>query len=136
MSFFIALAFGCRSSPEWKPRILVVIPRSGKSRAPAAWHPCKLTMILYNDTIEPMGKHEKTLSAIFGEPLRSNIKWRDIEALFKHLDAEVTEGSGARVRVALNGVRATFHRPHPKPETGKGALISVRRFLSEAGVKP
>jgi len=34
----------------------------------------------------------------------------------------------------LNGVRAVFHRPHPKKETDKGAIVSMRRFLLEAGV--
>ena len=62
--------------------------------------------------------------------------WRDIEALFMALGAEVTEGSGSRIRVALHDVRAVFHRPHPSPETNKGAVKSVRRFLQEAGVTP
>ena len=51
------------------------------------------------------------------------------------LGGEVSEGSGSRIRVALNGVRAVFHRPHPEKETDKGTLKSVRRFLLEAGVK-
>jgi hypothetical protein len=79
-------------------------------------------------------KHQKTLAAIFEKPLRSNILWKDIEALFDALGAEVTEGRGSRVRVALNGVRAVFHRPHPEKETDKGALRSVQKFLIEAGV--
>ena len=51
------------------------------------------------------------------------------------LGAELSEGSGSRVRVALNGVRAVFHRPHPQRETDKGAVKSVRRFLQEAGIE-
>ena len=62
--------------------------------------------------------------------------WRDIEALFLVLGAEISAGSGSRVRVALHGVRAVFHRPHPQPEINKGAVKSVRRFLQEAGVTP
>lgn len=81
-------------------------------------------------------KHRKTLAAIFEDPVRSNINWNDIEALFKALGAEVTEGRGSRVRVALNGVKAVFHRPHPEKETDKGTVKSVRRFLLEAGVVP
>jgi hypothetical protein len=81
-------------------------------------------------------KHEKTLRAIFEEPTRSNIDWKDIEALFNACGAVITEGRGSRVRVALNGVRAVFHRPHPENETDKGALKSVQRFLLEAGVHP
>jgi HicA toxin of bacterial toxin-antitoxin, len=83
-----------------------------------------------------MTKHEKTLAAIFAEPTRANVKWRDIESLFEHQGAEISAGAGSRVRVALNGVRAVFHRPHPQPDTDKGQLKSVRRFLTEAGVTP
>ena len=40
------------------------------------------------------------------------------------------------MRIVLRGVRAVFHRPHPKRVTDKGALTSVRRFLENAGVDP
>lgn len=81
-------------------------------------------------------RHQRTLEAIFKLPVQSGVVWKDIEALLRHLNAEITEGAGSRVRFALNGVRATFHRPHPKKETDKGALVSVRRFLENAGIKP
>ena len=81
-------------------------------------------------------KHRKTLEAIFEKPERANIAWRDIETLFVALGAEISEGSGSRVRVALKEVRAVFHRPHPRKETNKGAVKSVRRFLEAAGAKP
>jgi hypothetical protein len=82
------------------------------------------------------GKHQATLRAIFADPVRANIVWRDIEALLGACGAEIGEGDGSRVRIALNGVRAVFHRPHPKKETDKGAVKSVRRFLYEAEVRP
>lgn len=81
-------------------------------------------------------RHQKTLDAIFDDPVLANIAWIDIEALLIVLSAEISEGSGSRVRVALNGVRAVFHRPHPQKETDRGMVKSVRRFLQEAGVKP
>jgi len=81
-------------------------------------------------------KHYITLEAIFEKPERANIAWRDIEALFITLGAEITEGSGSRVRVALKNVRAVFHRPHPQKEANKATVKSVRRFLEAAGVKP
>ena len=81
-------------------------------------------------------KHRKTLEAIFEKPEQANIAWRDIEALLIALGAEISEGSGSRVRVALKDVRAVFHRPHPRKETNKGAVKSVRWFLEAAGVKP
>ncbi len=81
-------------------------------------------------------KHQDTLQAIFEDPVRSHIAWRDIEHLLTAVGAEIEEGAGSRVRLALNGVRAVFHRPHPQKETDKGAVKSMRRFLSEAGVTP
>lgn len=80
-------------------------------------------------------KHKKTLQQIFQNPVQVGVVWRDIEAMLVALGAEISEGSGSRVRIALNNVRAVFHRPHPKKETDKGALVSMRRFLKEAGVK-
>jgi hypothetical protein len=81
-------------------------------------------------------RHRHTLAEIFKNPVPSSIKWSDIEALLNALGAEVSEGNGSRVRIALNGVRAVFHRPHPQPTTDRGAVKSMRRFLTEAGVKP
>jgi hypothetical protein len=81
-------------------------------------------------------KHRSMLEAVFDDPVRSNIAWRDIEAMLEAAGAEITEGRGSRVRIALNGVRAVFHRPHPQKETDKGAVRSMRRFLTEAGVTP
>ena len=59
-------------------------------------------------------KQRQTLQRIFEKPTRSDISWNDIESLFIAFGAEVTEGKGSRVRVALNDVRAVFHRPHPQ----------------------
>lgn len=81
-----------------------------------------------------MNRHQRTLEAIFEK--RANILWSDIESLLLNLGADITEGSGSRVRVALRGVRAVFHRPHPQKETDRGAVGSMRRFLVEAGVDP
>ena len=53
-------------------------------------------------------KHRKTLGALFSDPVRANIPWADIEALLLALGAEREEGSGSRVRFALNGIRAVF----------------------------
>jgi hypothetical protein len=81
-------------------------------------------------------KQQQTLDKIFERPDRSDIPWANIEVLFVALGAEISEGSGSRVRIALNDIRAVFHRPHPERVTNKGAIKSVRRFLQEAGVRP
>ena len=79
-------------------------------------------------------KQRKTLELIFKNPTSPNVRWNDIETLFIGFGGEISEGSGSRVRIALNGVKAVFHRPHPQKVTDKGALISVRKFLQNAGI--
>lgn len=81
-------------------------------------------------------KHRQALQAIFEDAVRSNIAWRHVAAMLKAAGAEITEGTGSRVRIAVNGVRAVFHSPHPRKETDKGAVKSMRRFLTEARVTP
>jgi hypothetical protein len=65
---------------------------------------------------------------------RANIPWPDIEKMLRHYGANLSEGRGSRVRIALNGIRAVFHRPHPQKETDRGAVAAMRRFLVEAGL--
>ncbi|MDR1162803.1 MAG: type II toxin-antitoxin system HicA family toxin [Candidatus Accumulibacter sp.] len=81
-------------------------------------------------------KNRKTLEAVFADPVRSGIKWADVEALFVACGGVLEEAQGSRVCVEINGVLAHFHRPHPQPDTDKGAVKSVRRFLENAGVVP
>ncbi|MBP7949289.1 MAG: type II toxin-antitoxin system HicA family toxin [Verrucomicrobiales bacterium] len=81
-------------------------------------------------------RQRDTLTQIFRNPVLASIPWSEIESLLKALGAEISEGRGSRVRIVLNGVRAVFHRPHPQPTTDKGAVKSVRRFLTEAGIQP
>ncbi len=64
-------------------------------------------------------KQSQTLKAIFTLPIRSDIKWTDIEVCFKALGAKVAQGRGSRVRVSLNGVKAVFHEPHPEKRDGQ-----------------
>jgi hypothetical protein len=80
-------------------------------------------------------KQRQTLERVFETPVRSDISWADMEKLFRALGAELTEGRGSRIRVALSGVRAVFHRPHPERVAGPSTIRSVRRLLSEAGVR-
>lgn len=83
-----------------------------------------------------MAKHEWTHKAVFASPVRANIKWADVEALFIHLGATLEEGEGSRVYFLLNGVGSTFHRPHPEKEAHKYTVRSVRKFLLLAGCRP
>lgn len=88
------------------------------------------------DPYDLNSKQQRTLESIFTTPIPSDILWVDIERLFIALGATVQQGKGSRVRVALNGVKAVFHEPHPQRETVKGAVKSVRTFLEAAGIEP
>ena len=81
-------------------------------------------------------KQQKTLSLIFARPVSGNVKWKDIEQLFIELGAELSEGEGSRIGVRLFNERRVFHRPHPSPDTDKGAVSSIRRWFESNGVKP
>ena len=81
-------------------------------------------------------KHQKTTELIFARPTSGNIKWRDIESLLVYLGAEVSERQGSRVGIRLFEERRVFHRPHPSPNTDKGAVTSIRKWLAENGVTP
>ena len=59
-------------------------------------------------------RHRETLNKIFQTPVPPSLEWRNIEALFLALGAIAVEGRGSRVRFELNGVVATFYRPHPE----------------------
>nr|WP_309475822.1 MULTISPECIES: type II toxin-antitoxin system HicA family toxin [unclassified Pseudomonas] len=50
--------------------------------------------------------------------------------------ARVIEGRGSRVRFELNGVIATFHRPHPDKDAKPYQIRDARYFLEQAGVTP
>jgi hypothetical protein len=81
-------------------------------------------------------KHNKTLELIFSRPVSGNIKWKDIEALFLELGAEVSEREGSRIGVILFHECRVFHRPHPSPNTDKGAVASIREWLKINEVMP
>jgi len=81
-------------------------------------------------------KHRKTLELIFSRPVSGGIKWDDIEAMFVALGAEVSEREGSRVAVVLFNEVRVFHRPHPTPDTDKGAVSSIRKWLESHGVTP
>jgi len=80
-------------------------------------------------------KHARTLDLIFNRPASGNVKWPEVEALFKELGATIAEAEGSRVTVVLFGEVRVFHRPHPRPDTDKGAVASIRKWLEFHGVK-
>jgi hypothetical protein len=67
-------------------------------------------------------KHQRTLELIFSRPVSGNVPWKDIETLFLELGGDVTERAGSRVATS--------------PDTDKGAVASIRKWLEEHGVMP
>lgn len=80
-------------------------------------------------------KQLKTYRAVFSDPDRASIPWRDIESMFVGLGAEVVRGAGSRVQITLNGVRAVYHRPHPQKEAKRYVVRDVRAQIVEAGAE-
>ena len=81
-------------------------------------------------------KHQRIVELIFSRPTSANVQWRDVESLFLELGAEIEERAGSRVSVYLFGEVRVFHKPHPSPNTDKGAVASIRKWLEQHGVEP
>ena len=81
-------------------------------------------------------KHQKTLQTIYALPTAKGLPWKDLEALFVALGAEVIEGDGSRVKFVLNNKVIRYHRPH-KPKTARAYQVELaREFLESMGIKP
>lgn len=78
-------------------------------------------------------KQKNTLDQLFKAPTPQGIKWSE---MIKALGGEIKEGRGSRCKFLLNKSIASFHRPHPSPDTDKGAVENVRDWLTSIGVKP
>lgn len=81
-------------------------------------------------------KQRKTLEAVFGEPVNGNLIWRDIESLLVGVGLQVIEGTGSSVMFEKDGLRVTFHRPHPQKEALRYRVKDARQFLENLGVRP
>ncbi len=81
-------------------------------------------------------KHQKTLVAVFDRPTQANLPWSNVERLFKAVGAEVSEGSGSRVRIKWGDQVKTFHRPHPGKEARRYAVEAAREFLRAHDITP
>ena len=60
----------------------------------------------------------------------------DVEALHSVPATPSFPSGHVAVAVVLYGEVRVFHRPHPSPQTDKGAVASVRRWLEQHGVTP
>jgi hypothetical protein len=81
-------------------------------------------------------KNRKALKAIFADPVNGNRDWRDIEALLVAVGCRIVEGKGSIVTFEKDGVRATFHRPHPDKASLRYRVKGARDFLTQLRIKP
>jgi hypothetical protein len=79
-------------------------------------------------------KHRKTLHALFAHPEPANLSPTDIEHVLTELGAEISERSGAKFAVTLNGHTANFH--HASHSLPKDEVRQLRSFLETAGIDP
>lgn len=81
-------------------------------------------------------RHRRTLEAVFRDPVSATIVWADVERMLVHHGATITERSGSRIFVMLDGHPAMFHRPHPQKEAREYQVREVRALLTLAGITP
>ena len=79
---------------------------------------------------------DRTRSAVFANPIRGGLPWREVETMLDVLGAGKAEMGGSTVAFTLGTVRAVFDRPHPRRECGIGLVKRVRQFLINAGHAP
>ena len=79
-------------------------------------------------------KHRNVLNQIAAA--NPGTDWDDVEALLKHLGAEMVEGSGSTVTFFVGRARErhlTIDRPHPRRHCGRGLVRRIRSFLRSTG---
>ncbi|KAA0216345.1 MAG: type II toxin-antitoxin system HicA family toxin [Lautropia sp.] len=81
-------------------------------------------------------KQRRTLEAVWSDPVNGNIEWARIECLLVALGCRLVEGPGSSVTFEWQGLRATFHRPHPGKEALRYRVKATRELLQRMGVKP
>jgi len=80
-------------------------------------------------------KHQRTLEAIWTDPVNGNLEWARIEALLVVLGCRVVEGPGSSVTFEHQGRKLTLHRPHPSKEALRYRVKAVREFLQRLEIK-
>lgn len=80
-------------------------------------------------------KHRKTLTAIYSDPVKKNIKWSDVEKLIKAMNGSIEQRNGSRVRIVMMDVSLNIHTPHPGNELKPYQVRALRKLLIETGYK-
>jgi predicted RNA binding protein YcfA (HicA-like mRNA interferase family) len=81
-------------------------------------------------------KQKKTLARIFEKPTRSDISWQETVSLLLAIGAIKKDGKGSRVRFRHSDYSLHVYAPHPGKVIAKGAVETIRGFLTDIGVAP
>ena len=79
-------------------------------------------------------KHKRILNSILQQPVSGNLHWKDVESMLVHLGASIEPGHGARMRIVLNDVQGSLHRPHHSGVCNKHDIRHLRDYLIQAGL--
>jgi hypothetical protein len=82
-----------------------------------------------------MDQRERLLSALFRSSPPPNLCWSELTKLLIRLGAQIRQGRGSTISVALNEHRAYLSLPHPSLKVDRGALETVRTLVQEAGFR-
>ena len=80
-------------------------------------------------------KLTKNISFLEEKLNAQSLRLTNIEKLIESIGGQISQGNGSRVRFKIGEAKATFHRPHPSPDTNKLTVKDIRDFLIVAGVK-
>lgn len=80
--------------------------------------------------------HRRTLQAVFADPVNGALEWNRIEALLVAAGCRRIEGTGSSVTFEKDGIRAHFHRPHPRKDALRYRVKDARDFFQKIGVTP
>lgn len=80
-------------------------------------------------------KQRATYEAIFAEPIRANILWKDVVSLIKGLGGKVVHGDGSKVYLLIDKISINIHSPHPQKEMKKYQVKLLREFFAKVNKK-
>lgn len=81
-------------------------------------------------------RHSALIRTIFQDPINTNIHWREVESLLRHLGADIEALSGNRIHLRLNRADGVLHRPHHAHTLDRNAIRTLRGYLASAGITP
>lgn len=79
-------------------------------------------------------KHLALMRAVFQDPISTNIHWREVESLLKHLGADFEPAHGGRFRIRLNGQEDFLCAPHHGSACPRDLIKHLREILLRAGL--